>query len=120
MKRIASSVSIVLVLLFVGAYVGAGDNVPIAERGYANPGSLVSAEELDSVKDRDDVKVIDFRNIPAFVTGHIPGAIQIGRSALENGDADVGLIAAGRAETAAVLADKGIRPTDTIVVYFDN
>lgn len=81
---------------------------------------MISAEELNDIVDRDDVKLIDFRNLPAFVTGHIPGAVQIDRSALEDGDADVGLMAASREKTAAVLGENGISPSDTIVVYCDN
>lgn len=111
---------LIVVMVFAAYGAIAQQSGPIEARGYADPGALISAEELQSIMDREDVKVVDFRNTSAFVTGHIPGAIQIGRSELEDASAEYAIMRASAEQTAEVLASKGIRPTDTVVVYDDN
>ncbi|MFP4331006.1 MAG: sulfurtransferase [Spirochaetaceae bacterium] len=120
MKQRSVFVFLVLLLFLAGTVLSAQESGSISDRGYANPDALISAEELRSIMDEDDVKVIDFRNTSSFITGHIPGAIQIGLSELEDGSAKYPTMRAPAEQTAEVLASKGISPTDTIVVYDDN
>lgn len=120
MKRKRSVVLTVLVLLLFAIPLAAQESVPIEDRGYADPGALISAEELSRIMDRDDVKVVDFRGLAAFVSGHIPGAVHIDRSELADASAPYPAIRASAAQTAEVLGSKGIRPSDTVVVYDDN
>ena len=120
MTKKAIVIALIIALAFAGVQAFAQTSVPIAQRGYANPNSLISAEALESIMDRDNVKVVDFRPLTGFATGHIPGAIRIDRNDLADADAEFNIMAASPEQVAAVLADSGIRPSDTVVVYCDN
>ncbi|MTI58845.1 MAG: sulfurtransferase [Firmicutes bacterium] len=106
--------SILLVAVGVNA---AEDYTPIKERGYANPKALISCEELKEIMDRDDVKIVDFRRSLTYLTGHIPGAINVWRSDEENPDAEYAGIRANPEQMARMLGEKGINNDDLIVIY---
>jgi len=97
--------------------MAAAEYVPIEDRGYANPDVLISAAELSEIMDRDDVKIVDFRNMAMYLTGHIPGAINVWRSDQENPDAEFGGMRATPEQMAAMLSEKGIAEDDLIVIY---
>ncbi len=120
MRRIVILTTATLLLIIGAAVAGASDTVPIEERGYANTESLISAEELKDIKDRDSVKVVDIRNLTGFASGHIPGAVRIAPDDLADASAHVNHIALDADETASLLADNGIRSEDTVVVYCGN
>jgi len=109
----------VLVLVILGglSLAAAADYVPIEDRGYANPEVLISAEELTEIMEDEDVKVVDFRRSVSYVTGHIPGAINVWRSDQENPDAEYGGMMADPQQMAAMLSEKGIANDDLIVIY---
>lgn len=107
--------AMIMVLSF--ALVAAAEYVPIEERGYANPDVLISAEELVEIMDQDDVKVVDFRRSVSYLTGHIPGAINVWRSDEENPDAEYGGMRANPEQMAAMMSEKGIANDDLIVIY---
>ncbi|MGM0501797.1 MAG: sulfurtransferase [Bacillota bacterium] len=120
---------LVVVILAVGAFVAydkldtkgevSENYVPIEERGYANPDALISAEELQEIKDQDDVKVFDFRNQAKYKLGHIPGAIQVYRSDEENPDDEYGGMRATPEQMEEMLQEKGVNDGDLIVIYDD-
>ncbi|RQD68916.1 MAG: sulfurtransferase [Halanaerobium sp. MSAO_Bac5] len=91
--------------------------VPIEERGYANTDSLISAMELNEIKDRDDVAVIDFRRADAYAMGHIPGAIQVWRSDVTDPDHEYAGMRISHEGLADWLGENGISHDDTVVVY---
>ena len=95
------------------------DYIPIEERGYAHPESLISAKRLKEIKDQDDVKVFDFRNIGKYKLGHVPGAIQIYRADEENPDHEYGGMRATPEQMEAMLQEKGVNNGDLIVIYDD-
>ncbi|MGM0502803.1 MAG: rhodanese-like domain-containing protein, partial [Bacillota bacterium] len=92
----------------------AGDSyIPISERGYANPESLISCEELNEIREQDNVKVVDNGHKAKFVLGHIPGAVNIEKGEMK---AKAGMrISKERFEK--LLSEYGISNEDTIVVY---
>ncbi|RAK08629.1 thiosulfate/3-mercaptopyruvate sulfurtransferase [Halanaerobium saccharolyticum] len=108
-----------MILVFVLSFslMAAAQFVPIEDRGYANPEVLISAEELTEIMERDDVKIVDFRNMAMYMTGHVPGATNVWRSDQENTDADYGGIRATPEQMAAMLSEKGIAEDDLIVIY---
>lgn len=112
---LALSIALVMILSF--SLAAAAEYVPIEERGYANPDVLISAEELTEIMDRDDVKIIDFRNMAMYMTGHVPGAINVWRSDEENPEADFGGMRANPEQMAAMLSEKGIAEDDLLVIY---
>lgn len=95
------------------------DYVPISERGYAHPESLISAKKLKDVKDQENVVVFDFRSKTKYHTGHIPGAVQIYRSDEENSDHKFGGMRATPEQMEEMLQTKGVNNGDTIVIYDD-
>jgi len=109
--------SLVVVMLLSFSLMAAAEYVPIEDRGYANPDVLISAAELSEIMDRDDVKIVDFRNMAMYLTGHIPGAINVWRSDQENPDAEFGGMRATPEQMAAMLSEKGIAEDDLIVIY---
>jgi len=109
------TVAVVMVISF--SLVAAAEYVPIEDRGYANPDVLISAAELTEIMDQDDVKIIDFRNMAMYMTGHIPGATNVWRSDQENPDADFGGMRATPEQMEAMLSEKGIAENDLIVIY---
>ncbi|MFW6280396.1 MAG: rhodanese-like domain-containing protein, partial [Halanaerobium sp.] len=120
-----SKKTLLIFTLFIAALVifglsAAAEYVPIEERGYANPDVLISAEELAEIMDEDDVKIVDFRNPLVYVTGHIPGAVNIWRSDEENPDADYGGMRATPDQMADMLSEKGIANDDLVVIYDEN
>jgi len=104
-------------MLLSFSLMAAAEYVPIEDRGYANPDVLISAAELSEIMDRDDVKIVDFRNMAMYLTGHIPGAINVWRSDQENPDAEFGGMRATPEQMAAMLSEKGIAEDDLIVIY---
>lgn len=120
MTKKAIVLVLIIALAFLGMQAFAQTAVPVSQRGYANPNSLISAEALEHIIDRDNVKVVDFRPLTGFATGHIPGAIRIDRNDVADSTAAFNLMAASPEQVAEVLASNGIRPSDTVVVYCDN
>ena len=93
------------------------DYIPIVERGYENPDSLISPAELQDIMDRDDVVVVDFRRRIEYHTGHIPGAVNVWRPDQENADHEYAGMRAEPEQMAEMLGDKGIGNDDTVVIY---
>lgn len=117
-KKICLSILLVFALLIFSP-LSAFSAAPISERGYADSEALISAEELAEIRESDDVKVIDFRNNVQYLTGHIPGAIQLSRSELEDQDAEYQYFKASPEQVERVLRENGIRETDLVVAYDD-
>ncbi|SJZ37482.1 rhodanese-like domain-containing protein [Selenihalanaerobacter shriftii] len=97
----------------------AKDYTPIEERGYANPDALISAEDLQDIKDKDDVVVVDFRHIAKYKLGHVPGAVNVYRSDEENPNAEYGGMRATPKQMEKMLQSRGINNGDLIVIYDD-
>lgn len=114
-KNIYLSIFWGVLLLLVSSSVFAG--APIADRGYTSPENLISCEELNTIKDNEDVKIIDFRGNVDYIKGHIPGAIQIGIDEFEDTDAEYNYIMASPEKIEKLLQEKGIKNSDLIVAY---
>jgi len=113
-KKIYLSVFLGVLLLVVSSSVFAA---PIADRGYTSPENLISSEELNTIRENEDVKIIDFRSNVDFLKGHIPGAIQIGRDEFEDTNAKYNYIMASPEKIENLLQEKGIKNGDLIVAY---
>ena len=109
------AVAVVMVISF--SLVAAAEYVPIEDRGYANPDVLISAAELTEIMEQDDVKIVDFRRMSMYMTGHIPGSISVWRSEQENPDAELAGMRANPEQMEAMLSEKGIAEDDLIVIY---
>ncbi|GAB6098191.1 rhodanese-like domain-containing protein [Halanaerocella petrolearia] len=125
MKLIAGVLTLIVGLMLVSGCSNSqqassdSDYVPIKERGYAHPESVISAKKLKEIKDKDDVAVFDFRHKAKYLTGHIPGAVQIYRSDEENSNHKFGGMRATPEQMEEMLQNKGVNKGDLIVIYDD-
>lgn len=87
--------------------------------GYFNPSALIEAGELRNRLQETGLRVIDFRTAEDYQKGHIPGAVRIWRPDIENPDAPVKGMMAGREAVEALFSRLGILETDTLVLYDD-
>ncbi len=72
---------LVLLLILTGRAAQAVPN-----GGYAHPEIMIQPEELKSLIDRKDpnVRIIDVREKPKYMGGHIPGAVHVWRPDIED------------------------------------
>ena len=87
------------------------------DRGYADTSRLVTTEWIEDNLGNDSVLLIDLRSADDYAAGHIPGAVQIPRAALQvEIDGVPGLIPPA-ADVAAAFGAIGATPDTTIVFY---
>lgn len=87
-----------------------------APETYANSGLLVSTEWLAGSSVNASLRVVDAREREAFEAGHIPGAINLPRSATFAPQGPGSMLASHEA-LAALLGAKGIARDSHVVVY---
>jgi thiosulfate/3-mercaptopyruvate sulfurtransferase len=87
--------------------------------GYYNPSALAEPSELMKLSGKEHVKIIDFRKREDFDKGHIPGAIPMWRTDIEDRNAPVGGLMASREAMESLLSGLGISAEDTLVIYDD-
>lgn len=83
------------------------------DKGYANPDSLVTAQQL---KDMQDVVIVDFRDAK-LPGGYIPGAVKIKRDDIAAEVNGVKGMIASKEQIEKVLSKAGIKNDDTVVIY---
>ena len=88
------------------------------ERGYHDTSRLVTTQWIEDNLDNDSVLLIDLRSADDYAAGHIPGAVQIPRSAFQvEIDGVPGLIPPA-ADVATELGAIGAT-ADTTIVFYD-
>ncbi len=87
--------------------------------GYYNPSALVEPAELMQLAGKAHIKVVDFRKREDFDKGHIPGAIPMWRTDIEDRQAPVKGLIATREAMESLLSNLGISSDDTLIVYDD-
>jgi len=89
--------------------------------GYKHAEILIQPEELKALVDRKDsnLRVVDVRETPVYLMGHIPGAVQIWRSDMEDKNHRLPGMMAPREQMESVLGKVGISDKNTIVLYSD-
>lgn len=81
--------------------------------------ALVEVEELDRLLSSKNHVLIDFRSLKSYDSGHIPNAIQLWRNDIENQDYKYGGMMPSKDQLASLLSQKGIKNTDTLIIYDD-
>ncbi len=87
------------------------------DRGYHNTSRLVTTEWIENNLDNDSVLLIDRRGNDDYVAGHIPGAVQIPRTAFQVEIDGVPGVIPPAADVATALGAIGATPDTTIVLY---
>lgn len=82
--------------------------------------ALVEAEQLLNSAAFTDIKIIDFRKKEAYLKGHIPNAIQLWRSDIEDNSYSYKGMMASKEHIEHLFSEMGIRSDDTLVLYDDN
>ena len=90
------------------------------EASYFNPAALIEAAELQARLEEEGLRIIDFRTMPEYEEGHIPGALQMWRSDIENAASPVKGMMASREDMEALLSGLGLRDSDTLILYDAN
>ena len=89
----------------------------LEERGYHSIARPVTTQWIEDNLDDDAVLLIDLRSADDYAAGHIPGAVQIPRTAMQvEIDGVPGLIPPA-ADVAAAFGAIGATPDTTIVFY---
>ncbi len=78
---------------------------------------LMEAEMLIDYISREDMVIVDFRQPDLYSLEHIPGALNIWRTDLENKNYPYSGMKPEKKELEAILGAKGIHSRDHIVVY---
>jgi thiosulfate/3-mercaptopyruvate sulfurtransferase len=84
------------------------------------PKHLLEVDALQRINEADSVKIIDLRKPEEYTKNHLPGAINIWRSDIEDDSLPYDGMIASRKKMEALLSKLGIRNTDFLVIYDNN
>ncbi|MFS4492013.1 sulfurtransferase [Maribacter sp. 2308TA10-17] len=93
--------------------------LPIETLGYHSTRHLIEAKKLKTVLEEEHIKIIDFRKLEEYKAGHIPSALHLWRSDIEDKTYPYKGMAGTKETLENVISDLGIRPDDIIIIYDD-
>jgi thiosulfate/3-mercaptopyruvate sulfurtransferase len=95
------------------------EGVPLGD--YVHSGVLIQAEELKDILGKPDpnLRIIDFRHKAKYYLGHIPGAVQMWRTEIEDRQQRVAGLPAPAPRIAELLGRLGVGSHDNVVIYSD-
>lgn len=93
----------------------------VPDGGYAHPEIIVQPEELKSFIEKKDpgIRIIDVREKLQYLSGHIPGAVQVWRPDIEDKDHPIPGMMAPRPQIEALLGSLGISEKNVLIIYSD-
>jgi thiosulfate/3-mercaptopyruvate sulfurtransferase len=81
---------------------------------------LIEADELKTVADQSNFKIIDFRKKEIYDKEHIAGALNIWRTDIEDSTYNYKGVMASKQQIEKLFSRLGIENEDTLVIYDDN
>ncbi|WP_299441426.1 sulfurtransferase [uncultured Aquimarina sp.] len=93
--------------------------IEINTKRYYSSEHLIEAEELFSLLEKENIKVIDFRKEQNYNKEHISGAINIWRTDIEDKSYPYKGMMAKRQQIEALFSKLGITNKDTLILYDD-
>jgi thiosulfate/3-mercaptopyruvate sulfurtransferase len=89
--------------------------------GYAHPEILIQPEELKALIEKKDpiIRIIDVRENLQYLSGHIPGAVQVWRTDIEDKNHPIPGMMAPQPQIEELLKNLGISEKDTLIIYSD-
>ncbi len=89
--------------------------------GYSHSEILLQPEELKVLIDRKEpnLKIVDVRDKLPYLSGHIPGAVQVWRPDIEDKMHVLPGMMASQKQVEDLMGDLGVGNTSTIVIYSD-
>ena len=92
---------------------------PLLANTYFSSTHLIEAEGLMTISKNENIKIIDFRKEEEYLKGHIPNAINIWRSDIEDKTYPYKGMSADSATIEKLLQQLGIDENDIVIVYDD-
>ena len=110
-----------VLIIMAGIAVMAHPVEAVPNGGYAHPEILVQPEELKALIERrmPDLRVIDVRDKLAYLSGHVPGAVQVWRPDMEDKGHPLPGMMAAKAQIEELMGRLGVDQRKTIVIYSD-
>lgn len=84
---------------------------------YYNPKALVEAEDLLISDSSRPCVLIDFRSAEEYLSGHIEGAIHIGKREVEDTSAEVSGMKLDKVSLEKLMRQKGVNKNEQIIIY---
>lgn len=81
---------------------------------------LIEASELNTILEKEHIKLIDFQAKEIYEKGHIPKAINITRGDIEDTSYPYSGMMATKSQIESLFCDLGITTDDTVIIYDDN
>jgi thiosulfate/3-mercaptopyruvate sulfurtransferase len=93
----------------------------VPKGGYAHPEILIQPEELKVLIDRKEpnLRIVDVREKLQYLSGHIPGAVQVWRPDIEDKMHVLPGMMAVQKQVEDLMGDLGIDNNSMIVIYSD-
>jgi thiosulfate/3-mercaptopyruvate sulfurtransferase len=109
------------VVLVLGMIPAVSERSAMAVPGgnYAHPEVLIQPEELKGLIDErtPGLQIIDVRDKPQYLMGHIPGAVQLWRPDIEDEKHPLTGMMASHTKVEEVLGKRGISDKSTLIIY---
>lgn len=89
--------------------------------GYAHPEVIIQPEELKALIDKKDpnIRIIDVRETPQYLAGHIPEAVQVWRPDIEDKNHPLPGMMASQNQIEELMGRLGISNKNTLIIYSD-
>ncbi len=93
----------------------------VPDGGYAHPEMIIQPEELKALVEKKDpnIRIIDVREKLQYLSGHIPGTVQVWRPDIEDKNHPIPGMMAPQPQVEALLGSLGIREKNTLIIYSD-
>ena len=108
-------ISILLLTLILSACKGE----KASEANTREDSSLIEVDELKTIMNQSNIKILDFRKKEKYDKEHIEGALHIWRTDIEDGSYPYGGIMASASQIETLFGKLGVTSEDTIIVYDD-
>jgi len=118
-KRTKPFALVLTLVLFLMSFTRTAQAVP--NGGYAHPEIIIQPEELEALVEKKDpnIRIIDIREKLQYLSGHIPGAVQVWRPDIEDKNHPIPGMMAPQPQMEALLGNLGIREKNTLIIYSD-
>ncbi len=114
-------IAVILGLALVLSGCSKGEDVSYEDKGFVDDSYYLSVEELDKIKDDENLIIIDARENKDYQKGHIEGAINVTWQQLSNvsvkSDEEGFGVVLPPSELEVVLQDLGLNNDSRIVIY---
>lgn len=117
-------INILLIILFLSACANEHTTEEIEEAVETTTAIsneyLIEADELKNMLNQSNFKVLDFRKKESYDKGHIPNALNIWRTDIQDDSYPYGGMMASSAQMEALFGKLGIQSNDTLIIYDNN